>query len=351
MTDRAKTLGGIALAAISLAACHPAKAPDKAQADYSVYVTNEGSDDLSIIDGLSHQLVATVPVGKRPRGVRVSPDGRTLYVALSGSPAAAPGVDESKLPPPDPAADGIGVFDIASRNVVRVIRGVSNPEQLAIGPNGKLYLASEETSMATVLDAATGKILSTFKVGGSPEGAAVRPDGKFVYITSEEEHALSVIDTATDKVVGKIDVGERPRTIAFSRDGTRAFVPGELDVSVTAIDAAANKQLSKVQLSGQGLKPMDSVVSPDGARLYVTTGRGGTVESLSTATLTRLGQVKVGARPWGVGLSEDGRTLYTANGPSNDVSVVDTQTMAVIATVKAGARPWGVAVGPAVAAK
>src|SRR5438552_1696406 len=68
---------------------------------YRVYVTNESSGDLSIIDGSTLEVIATVPLGKRPRGIHVSPDGRTIYVALSGSPQAPPGVDENTLPPPD----------------------------------------------------------------------------------------------------------------------------------------------------------------------------------------------------------------------------------------------------------
>src|SRR5262249_24858785 len=68
---------------------------------FHVYVTNERSGDLSVIDGRTLQVMATVPLGKRPRGIHASPDGKTIYVALSGSPIAPPGVDESTLPPPD----------------------------------------------------------------------------------------------------------------------------------------------------------------------------------------------------------------------------------------------------------
>ena len=61
----------------------PAPAPPKAP--YYVYVTNEPGGDLTIIDGGTDETIATVPLGKRPRGVRVSPDGTKLFVALSGS--------------------------------------------------------------------------------------------------------------------------------------------------------------------------------------------------------------------------------------------------------------------------
>src|SRR5690242_2448045 len=53
-----------------------------------VYVTNEASGDISVIDPATQSVIATVKVGKRPRGLKVSPDGTMLYVALSGSPNA-----------------------------------------------------------------------------------------------------------------------------------------------------------------------------------------------------------------------------------------------------------------------
>ena len=86
---------------------------------------------------------------------------------------------------------------------------------------------------------------------------------------------------------------------------------------------------------------MGLALSPDGATLYVTTGRGGELVAVDTGTHAIRGTVKVGTRPWGVATAADGRWLYTANGPSNDVSVVDARTLEVITTVPVGASPWG----------
>ena len=49
-----------------------------------LFVTNEVSGDISVIDVAAQKVLKTIPVGKRPRGIRVRPDGSTLYVALSG---------------------------------------------------------------------------------------------------------------------------------------------------------------------------------------------------------------------------------------------------------------------------
>src|SRR3954466_15627245 len=74
------------------------------------YVSNERSGDISVIDLSSNTVVATIPVGKRPRGVQLSPDKTRLYVALSGTPITPPGQEQSG--PSDKSADAIGVIDL-----------------------------------------------------------------------------------------------------------------------------------------------------------------------------------------------------------------------------------------------
>ena len=110
-----------------------------------IYVTNEVGGDLTIIDSGNYNVLATVPLGKRPRGIHPSPDDKTIYVALSGSPIAGPDVDESTLPPPDKTADGIGVFDVAQKKVLRIIHGGSDPENFDVSQDGtQLYISNED---------------------------------------------------------------------------------------------------------------------------------------------------------------------------------------------------------------
>src|SRR5437016_7631830 len=193
-----------------------------------VYVTNETSGDLSIVDAVSQSVVATVTLGKRPRGLTISPDGSALYVALSGSPAAPPGVDERTLPPPDKTADGIGVVDLNLRRLVRMLPGGSDPEQVAVSHDGKqVFVANEDAAALSVVDIASGRIVDSVKVGGEPEGVAVSPDDAVVYATSEAEGAVFVIDRAAHKLLKSFAVPPRPRAAAFLPDGARAYITSE----------------------------------------------------------------------------------------------------------------------------
>jgi YVTN family beta-propeller protein len=123
----------------------------------------------------------------------------------------------------------------------------------------------------------------------------------------------------------------------------RAFIPSETAGTVHLVDTTDYKVLKKIALPA-GSRPMGTAIAKDGEKLYVTTGRGGTVCVIDTATQAVLNTIKVGPRPWGIGISPDGKRLYVANGPSNDVSVVDLATEKELMKVKAGEAPWGVAV-------
>src|SRR5215207_5846637 len=84
---------------------------------YWVCVSNERSGEVTVIDGADSKVVARIPAGKRPRGLHPSPDGKLLYVAVSGSPVTGPPKLDAKgkpvfdkaAGPVDPTADGIAV--------------------------------------------------------------------------------------------------------------------------------------------------------------------------------------------------------------------------------------------------
>src|SRR5277367_6412976 len=154
------------------------KAPAESTA-FRLYVTNEVSGDMTVIDSATYKVIATIPLGKRPRGIHASPDRKTIYVALSGSPIAGPGVDESKLPPPDKTADGIGVFDVQQNKMLRLIPSGSDPENFDITKDGRTIIVSnEDDAKASFVDIASGKVSKSVGVGEEPEGVKVTPDGK-----------------------------------------------------------------------------------------------------------------------------------------------------------------------------
>lgn len=312
------------------------------------YISNETSGDMTIIDLTEMEAVATVKLGKRPRGIHASPDGQFVYIALSGTPPAPPGVDESTLPPADKSADAIGVWDVKQNKLARTMEGGSDPENFAVNQDGKtIYVSNEDASGVSFIDIASGKVIKTVKTGDEPEGVSITPDGKRVYATSEDDGTLAVIDAETAKPIKTFKVGHRPRSIVFLPDGKHGYVNAENDGGIVYFDAVKNQEIRPIPLGKPGeIKPMGLAFSPDASKLYVTTGRGHMLFVVDTATNKPVGSFEVGQRPWGIAVMPDGKTLITANGPSGDVSIVDVASQTVTKKIKAGGGPWGVAIVP-----
>jgi YVTN family beta-propeller protein len=314
-----------------------------------VYVSNEDGHSVTVIDAVRSEVVATVPVGKRPRGMKLSRDGTQLFVALSGLPKCPPHVPDEECAKleRDLKADGIAIVDTTSRKVARVINAGSDPEQFDVSPDGKrLFVANEDVATLSVVDLERGAVIERIAVGREPEGVGVTPDGKWILVTNESDSSVSMIDAIALKVASSVRVGQRPRDVAFTPDSLTAYVSGELDASLYRIRVPQGEPVERVLQLRKEARPMAVVLEPKRNRLYLSTGRGSTVAVINTLDMTLLTEVKVGTRPWGIALSKDGRLLYTANGPSNDVSVVDTTTLKELRRIRAGLSPWGVVVGP-----
>ena len=149
-------------------AAAPASAP--ATSGPRLYVSDETGGNVVVIDPGSATVIERIPVGKRPRGIRLSRDGKSLFIALSGSPIAGPGVDESALPPADRTADGIGQLDLTTHKMIRKYPSGQDPEVFDISPDGKtLYVSNEDAAQMSVLDLESGTIRTRVPVGEEPE--------------------------------------------------------------------------------------------------------------------------------------------------------------------------------------
>jgi YVTN family beta-propeller protein len=312
----------------------------------TLYVSDERGGDVVALNAETGAVLARIAVGKRPRGIALSRDGKQLFVALSGSPIAGPGVDESTLPPPDRRFDGIGVVDIRTHKLLRTIQSGADPENFALSPDGKtLFVSNEDTSALSAVDVASGRVRLSGKVGVEPEGVAVRPDGRVVYVTCEGTSTVHVLDTTTMTELARIKTEARPRNVIFTRDGTLAFISSEVGSAVTIVDATKHVITHVIRLTGakdQVMRPMGLALTPDESTLYVTTGRASSLVQIDVRQARVVHSIeKVGERPWGLTLNSDGRLAYTANGPAGDVSVVELATGKVLKHYPVGVSPWG----------
>jgi YVTN family beta-propeller protein len=88
--------------------------------------------------------------------------------------------------------------------------------------------------------------------------------------------------------------------------------------------------------------PLEVMLSPDGARLYVLCQQSEEVRVLDAATYAVIRNITVGRVPRGFSLSPDGNRLFVANSWDDTLSVIDTTALSVVATWPVGSEPSSV---------
>jgi PQQ-dependent catabolism-associated beta-propeller protein len=297
----------------------------------TAYVSDEAANVVHVIDAPHWNAPTSIAVGQRPRGMRISPDGRRLYVAAGND-------------------NRIDVIDLATRKVVDHLPSGPDPERFAVSPDGRwLYVANENDNVVSFVDIAAKKIVHEVAVGGEPEGMAVSPDGRWVICTSESASLVHFIDAASATLVDSVLVGTRPRDAQFSADGSRLWVSSETRATVAVFAMPSRRLLHTIDFDADDRAP-DSVqavgIVLGARRAFVALGRGDAVAEVDPQTFAILRYVPVGSRNWGIGMAPDGKWLFAANGLSGDVTVIDLVSNQAVATVKTGGKPWGVVGAP-----
>jgi YVTN family beta-propeller protein len=326
------------------------------------YVANQVSRTVSVIHVDTNTVIRRddppipIPVGRRPLGVAITPNGRRVYVT-------------------DSASRSVHVIDTNTDTVIErddppiPIPVGQNPGAVAIAPNGRhVYVGNHGANTpgardtVSVIAAVTNSVVATIPVGDAPGGIAFTPDGRFAYVANHFSHDISIIDTRTYEVLCREDppipipvVG--PASIAITPDGTRAIVANGSCVHVIATQS--NTVVEQVCIAGGGSNE-GLAITPDGTRLYVATAfdeRAGTVSVLDIAGNTLIPRfdpglpipIPVGSGPVEIAITPDGTRAYVTNLGfnefSNTVSVIDTSANSVAATLTVGESPFGIAIG------
>jgi DNA-binding beta-propeller fold protein YncE len=152
---------------------------------------------------------------------------------------------------------------------------MSWPERIAVSPDGRtLLVALGLADAAAVIDTRT-KAVRYVSTGSHPFGAAILPDGHTGLISNRGPGTVSVIDLASATKTKDIQAGghlSHPETIELDPRGRRAFVPLANDDGVAVIDLKTlelERTLHTYRAAGPGTAPVDASVTPDGSELLV----------------------------------------------------------------------------------
>jgi YVTN family beta-propeller protein len=151
--------------------------------------STEFSGQVVKVDTETMTVVARAEVGSLPIDVKMSPDGKTLYVANQGR-------------------HGVSLVDPETMTETAFLRTGTGAHGLNVSRDATiLYVSNRMAGTISLIDFATQTVIGTWNVGGSPDMIQVSADGSQLWVSNRFHGSVSVIDTRNGQVVATVATG------------------------------------------------------------------------------------------------------------------------------------------------
>jgi YVTN family beta-propeller protein len=170
-------------------------------------------------------------------------------------------------------------------------------------------------------------------VDRSPTDLALLPGTTRLLTTNQTADTVSLVDFASGNVLSEVPVGHRPFAVAVTPDGKQAVVTNTWSNSVTLLKIGPATLTVKKTIS-IGIEPRGVAISPNGHTAYIALAgeEAAVAMDLSRQTVTR--RFPSGSEPWHLALTPDGNSLVVGNSRGRTTTIFDPQTGQERYTVK-----------------
>ncbi|MHB8302455.1 MAG: YncE family protein [Acidobacteriaceae bacterium] len=294
-----------------------------------VYVVNTGSNSVSVIDTQKNSVIAQIAVHQRPYFLSVSTDGRRAYVANSGS-------------------NNISVIDLDKRREIAAIGVGEAPGMAVISADGRTLVVSNRVGgSVSVVDAHSLRVRSVWSGCPGATDIAILPDSTKAFIACSGGHQVMALALSSsvgphrDAMLALLDVGKTPVDLAMKPDGGEIFAVNYDGGSVSEIDTNTNEVGAAYLV---GTHPVRGLVSADNSILYVGNFDAGSLGVFSIDDAQLVGTARTGEGPDAMAFSKAGHLLFVADARTGDVAVVRTMAHTLLTMLPSGSRPNDIAV-------
>jgi YVTN family beta-propeller protein len=136
-----------------------------------LYVINEGSDDIYVINGTTNKVIKNIPVGDHPRGVAYDSSSNNIYVANSAD----------------------GTVSVINKSTDTVISTITLPSFFTF-PRAVLHpIANTRSDTVSVIDPTTNSVNATIPTASGHTGIAYNTNNNHIYVANNYSKTVSVI--------------------------------------------------------------------------------------------------------------------------------------------------------------
>ena len=280
----------------------------------SLYVQNEDSKSISVLDLATNTIVRNITFDETPYNIKLSEDQLRLYIITA-----------------DKDSGTILVLNTTTNELMNEISTGVSVHDIAI-LNGTVYVGDVLGGRVLVMNT-NGTLIDEIDVGSRPQYMEVRPDGQILYVT-RLGGPISVVNLEQNIVIKEIDSGSMSHRLSFTNDGARLFVVNAERDTLSVIDTHEHEVIKTIPV---GDNPRYVALNPDETLAYVTNMDSNTVSIVDAQLVEVVNEIPVGNGPHGIAFSADGGDLsYVSNMRGNDVTIINNSGSNISATLSSG---------------
>jgi|UniRef100_UPI00404817D8 YVTN family beta-propeller protein len=287
-------------------------------------VLNSGEASVSLIDIATKKVIKTIPVGKEPHHLMLTPDESTLLVAN------AVGNDISLLNP-------------SSGELTGRIPEIIDPYQIGYSPDHRWFVAAGNRLDRVDIYVAKGidlKLAKVVKLGKTPSHIAFTADSKIAFVTLQDSDELAAIDLNTQTVLWKMKTGKLPAGIWMTPGDQYLLIGNTGEDNVQVVDWKNQKEVKRI-FTGKGahnFRPLG-----DKRHVFLSNRLASSISLIDMKTLEKVGDIQgLPAGPDDMEITPDGKQLWVTLRFARKVGVIDIPSMTLTDVIPVGKSPHGV---------
>lgn len=267
-------------------------------------VTNYGSSDtpgntLTLVDIAHQYVIKTLSLGEytKPHGVVWLNDNRSIIVTVEGM-------------------QGVIQVNIESGEIEKFVKTNKQvSHMIAIdSKNERAYISSIRGGAVTVIDLVENKIIKHIDVGRGAEGIDLSTDDRWLWVSNRSHNKVVIIDAQSLEVIRTLDTQELPIRVALDSKRQLAFVSNAYADSISIFDSVSYKLKKILKLSSNFIKKNE-----------------------------KWGRNRESSIPIGIQVDGEKAVAYVAQTNADQVSVIDLKTFKVIHSFATEKEPDGMA--------
>lgn len=146
----------------------------------TLYVLNQNSNNITVLDSLTYSVITTIPVGTNPSGITFNKLTNKIYVSNTGN-------------------NSVSIIDTTSNSVVKTIILLVNsgPTDILANPiSNRIYVANYIGNSISIIDGSTDTIISTLSVPESFLNSQSKPQkllidsDQIIYAFEKEKRSI-----------------------------------------------------------------------------------------------------------------------------------------------------------------